>query len=129
MDKSPKKVLCIEDEHFISDLYDRALSKAGYNILVVLDGESGLREAMTNEYDLILLDLMIPGITGMEVLRQLRKEGGPKINAHIVITTNLDVKPNTRKELEDMADGYIIKAEITPHQLVDFVAQIVPPHA
>jgi len=67
----PKRVLCIEDEHFISELYVRALTKAGYEVDVQLDGIQGLAAAQTDSYDIILLDLMIPGITGIEVLRSL----------------------------------------------------------
>ncbi len=122
----PKKILCIEDEHFISELYARALSKAGYQTIVVLDGDTGLAEAKTDDYDIILLDLMIPGITGMDVLRQLRSEGSPPLRAKIIITTNLDVKQQTRDELEVLADAYLIKAEITPKQLVEFIQKLTP---
>lgn len=119
-----KKVLCIEDEHFISELYVRALNKAGYEAMVIVDGIAGLKAAQTGEYDIILIDLMIPSLTGMEVLRTLRGPGAPPIKSKIIVTTNLDVKEAVRRELEQMADGYIIKADITPHQLVDFINQI-----
>lgn len=124
MAATTKKILCIEDEHFIGELYTRALKKAGYEIAVVPDGSEGLKAALSNTYDIILLDLMVPGITGMDILRQLRQKTDNPIRAKIVITTNLEVKDGLHKELENMADGYIIKAEITPHQLVDFVNQI-----
>jgi DNA-binding response OmpR family regulator len=117
------KVLCIEDETFISELYTRALEKAGYEVATMLSGEDGLEAAKSNEYDIVLLDLMTPGITGFEVLRRLRSEN-PDLKAKIIITTNLDQEEESRAEMEKMADGYLIKAEITPHQLVQIVNDI-----
>ena len=66
-----RTILCIEDEHFISELYSRALRKAGYEVTIMLSGSDGLLAAQTDNYDLVLLDLMPPGITGMEVLDTL----------------------------------------------------------
>lgn len=122
---TPKKVLCIEDEHFISELYARALTKAGYEVDVQLDGQKGLAAAQTDRYDIILLDLMIPNITGIEVLRTLRDPvKTPKMHARIIITTNLEQRDDIRDDIEQQADGYLVKAEITPHQLVDFLSRL-----
>jgi DNA-binding response OmpR family regulator len=121
----PKKVLCIEDEHFISELYARALTKAGYRVDVQLDGQKGLAAAQTDQYDIILLDLMIPNITGIEVLRTLRDpKKTPKMHAKIIITTNLEQRDDVRADIEKQADGYLVKAEITPHELVDFLTHL-----
>lgn len=117
------KILCIEDEHFISELYVRALTKAGYEVKVVIDGEAGLREAKTNTYDIILLDIMIPNITGIEVLKRLREEN-PELKARVIITTNLEQSEEGREAIEKQADAYIVKAEITPSQLVTFLNQV-----
>ena len=54
--KKAKKILVIEDEHFIGELYNRALNKAGYEVRVIADGMEALKEAQTNLYDIILLD-------------------------------------------------------------------------
>lgn len=117
-----KKILCIEDEHFISELYVRALTKAGYDVTVEVDGQRGLVLAQSDDYDIILLDLMIPTITGIEVLRSLRnKDETPKLHAKVIITTNLEQREDIRADIEKQADGYIVKAEITPHELVGFL--------
>lgn len=116
-----RKVLCIEDQFFISELYQRALNRAGFETMMTADGETGLKEALTDRYDIILLDLMLPQVVGIDVLRALRGEGAPKLKAKIIITTNLDVEEEQKSELEKMADGYLIKAEITPKQLVGFL--------
>lgn len=119
-----KKVLCIEDEHFISELYQRALGKAGYDTTVVIDGQQALKEALTDKYDIILLDIMIPSLTGFDILKQLRGPGAPQLKARIIITTNLEQSEENRAAVEKQADGYIIKADITPKQLVAFLDQL-----
>lgn len=120
-----KKVLCIEDEHFISELYDRALTKSGYEVTIELDGAKGLAAAQTDEYDIILLDLMMPSMTGIEVLKALRDPAKtPKLHAKIIVTTNLEQREEIRADIESHADGYLIKAEITPYELADFLGTL-----
>jgi len=119
-----KKILCIEDEHFISELYTRALVKAGYDVTVVVDGQEGLQQALTNAYDIILLDIMVPNLTGIEILKRLRDPRiVPPLRAKIIIATNLEQDEKNRAEVEAQADGYIVKAEVTPRQLVEFLQQ------
>lgn len=117
------KVLVIEDEHFISELYNRALVKGGYQVKTVVDGVEGLKEAETDQYDVILLDLMIPNLTGAEVLNRLRNAEHP-VHSKIIIATNLEQGEDGRAAVEQKADGYIVKADITPRQLVEFLDQL-----
>jgi DNA-binding response OmpR family regulator len=120
-----RKVLCIEDEHFIAELYARALTKAGYEVMVVIDGQQGLTEAQTDAYDIILLDLMVPTITGIDILRALRDPvKTPSLHSKIIITTNLEQRDDVRADIEHQADGYVVKAELTPHELVDLINTI-----
>lgn len=120
-----KRVLCVEDEHFISELYNRALTRAGYTVTLELDGSRGLALAQTDQFDIILLDLMLPTMTGTEVLRILRDPNQtPSLRAKIIITTNLEQRDDVRAAIEKQADGYLVKANITPHELVDFLAQL-----
>lgn len=117
---TPIKVLCVEDEEFISELYERALLKEGYQVRVTRSGAEGLKEAKTGNYDVMLLDLMVPDILGVEVLSRLRHEA-PDLKTKIIITTNLEQSDEVRESIEKQADGYLIKAEITPKQLVQFL--------
>ncbi|HJQ08824.1 MAG TPA: response regulator [Candidatus Saccharimonadales bacterium] len=120
-----RKILVIEDEHFISELYVRALTRAEYDVTVEVDGLRGLNQARTDKFDIILLDLMIPTITGIEVLRRLRSSpDAPKLKAKIVITTNLEQREEIRADIERQADAYLVKAEITPRELVNFLNTI-----
>jgi CheY-like chemotaxis protein len=120
-----KKILCIEDEHFINELYTRALTKAGYEVKVIIDGEEGLKEARTDAYDIILLDIMLPTMKGTEILKRLRSpKDTPNLRAKIIITTNLELGDADRGAIEAQADGYVVKAELTPRQLADFLQQL-----
>jgi DNA-binding response OmpR family regulator len=124
-EKKPISVLCIEDERFISDLYARALTNAGYDVMVVNDGELGLVHAASGKFDIILLDIMLPTLNGVELLNQLKgPQSSAPIKSKIIITTNLDQKEDARKKVEELADGYIIKAEITPRELVSYLQQL-----
>lgn len=119
------KVLCVEDEFFISELYERALKKAGYDVTNALNGNDGLKLAQTDSYDIILLDLMMPGLTGIEILRALRDPTKtPRLHGKVIITTNLVQDDDVRREIESQADGYLIKADITPKELVAFLDKI-----
>ena len=120
------RILIIEDERFISDLYTRALERAGYSIKAVADGEQALIEAVNNHYDVILLDIMLPTMNGVDLLYKMKSEHvQPPMTSKIIITTNLDQKEDTRAKIEKMADGYLIKAEITPKELVNYVGQVL----
>ena len=118
--RTPRKVVCIEDEHFIAELYERALSKAGYQTTLEVDGARGLELAMSDSFDIILLDLMVPNVTGIEILRRLRTDK-PDLRAKIIITTNLEQRDDVRADIEKQADGYVVKAELTPRELVEIL--------
>ena len=119
-------ILVIEDERFISELYTRALEKAGFRVASVADGEEALKQAVNNHYDVILLDIMLPTMNGVDLLYKMKSEHvQPAMTSKIIITTNLDQKEETRAKIEKMADGYLIKAEITPKELVNYVNQVL----
>ena len=117
-------MLCIEDERFISELYERAFKKRGYDIDMESDGSRALLKAQTDSYDVVLLDLMIPNIDGIEILRTLRGPGTPPLKAKIIIITNLEQRDDVRSDIEHQADGYLVKAEITPRELVEFIDRL-----
>ena len=92
---------------------------------VIIDGKEGLAQAQTDQFDIILLDLMVPTMTGNDILTQLRDPNiTPKLHGKIIITTNLEQKEEVRAAIEKLADAYIVKAEMTPRQLVDFLSNI-----
>jgi len=111
------RVLVVEDHAGLAKNVARALGEsAGYAVDVSLDGEDGLFLAESNPYDLILLDLMLPKISGLEVLRGLRARGIP---VPVMILTSRDEKETTIALLEAGADDYLTK----PFDLGELVAR------
>lgn len=120
-----RSVLCVEDEHFISELYTRALNKGGYQVTVIADGVEGLKAAETGVYDIILLDLMVPNLNGIEILRSLRDpKRQPPLKSKIIIITNLEQRESVKHDIEAQADGYLVKADMTPSELVTFINNV-----
>jgi DNA-binding response OmpR family regulator len=119
------KILFIEDDFFIADMYVRALKKAGHDVEVISDGAEALNKAKESVYDVILLDIMLPEKTGVEILEELRGPKGDGLPlSKIIVTTNFDEPEEDRARLEKMADGYLIKADVTPSKLVELVEQV-----
>jgi len=117
-----KRILCIEDDLFIGEMYRRSLVKDGYEVDLVPNGDDGLKAAETGTYDLILLDIMLPGRKGTDILRTLRGEGKDLVpNSRIVVLTNYDQDDESRLAMQSKAEGYLIKADITPRKLRDII--------
>jgi len=121
-----KKILFIEDDRPIAEMYSRILTREGYAVEFAYDGSRGLEMAKQKHYDLILLDIMMPEKTGIDVLHELRGEDGKgSPDTKILILTNLAQDKTSQEALKSQADGYIIKADIVPSQLASIVAKLV----
>jgi CheY-like chemotaxis protein len=121
-----KTILFIEDDKPIAEMYSRVLEREGYRVDFAYNGADGLQKARAKHYDLILLDIMMPEKTGIEVLQELRgKDGKGSPDTKIVILTNLAQDKTSQEALKSQADGYIIKADIVPSQLAGIVAKLV----
>lgn len=121
-----KTILLIEDDHFISDMYKRALDSAGYQTVVEANGAKALALALSQKFDLILLDIMIPELNGKQILDKLHTAftdipEKPKI----IIMTNFDQPDSERIDMESKTDGYLIKADVTPSDLLAQVQNIL----
>lgn len=118
-----KNILCIEDDRFIGEMYVRSLQKAGYNVDWMVDGNDGLVAARNKQYDLIMLDVMLPERRGNEILDALRNDKQDLIpNTKVLVMTNFEQDDESRMAMQYRADGYLIKAEITPRKLLEIVA-------
>jgi DNA-binding response OmpR family regulator len=101
------RALVVEDHSGLARNIARALREsAGYAVDVSLDGEDGLHQAVSNPYDLILLDLMLPKLDGIQVLRSVRSSG---VRTPVLILTSRDDKKTTVELLEAGADDYLTK--------------------
>lgn len=120
-----KTILCIEDDRFIGEMYVRSLTKAGYDVDWMVDGNDGLVAARNKEYDLILLDVMLPERRGSEILQTLRGNGQDLIpNTRIIVMTNFDQDEESRIAMQSNVDAYLIKADITPKKLLSVIEKL-----
>lgn len=123
MNETPiKTILCIEDDRFIGEMYVRSLRKAGYEVDWVVGGNDAIAAATSKQYDLILLDIMLPEKIGTEVLKTLRESDAIPASTRIIVLTNFDQDEESRMAMEAEADGYLIKADLTPRKLLDIIS-------
>jgi DNA-binding response OmpR family regulator len=120
-----KTILCIEDDRFIGEMYVRSLTKAGYEVDWMVDGNDGLVAARNKHYDLILLDIMLPERRGSEILAALRGGKDDLIpDTRVIVMTNFDQDDESRAAMQHSADAYLIKAEITPKKLLAIIDKL-----
>lgn len=120
-----KTVLCIEDDRFIGEMYVRSLKRAGYDVDWMVDGNDGLVAARNKQYDLILLDIMLPERRGSEILKTLRSGKEDLIpHTRVIVMTNFDQDEESRIAMQHNADAYLIKAEITPKKLLAIIDKL-----
>jgi len=112
------RILVIEDEKKIANFVERGLQEEGYAIDVAYDGEEGHFLATTNDYDLIVLDLMLPRLDGLSLCKKLREEDGQ--TTPIIILTAKDKTEDKVKGLDSGADDYLTK----PFAFAEFLARI-----
>lgn len=109
-----KKILIIEDESSIAKLLSYNIEQEGYQTETVMDGKEGFTEALKNEYDLIVLDLMLPSMDGIEICRELRRE---KVDTPIIMLTAKDSEIDKIIGLEIGADDYMTKP-FSPREVI-----------
>lgn len=113
-----KVVLLVEDNDFIRNMYQLKLAKADLTVIEAIDGRMALQRITEQKPDLVLLDLMMPNVGGLEVLKDLKKQGMLPDLPVIVLTNVMD--PQTIDEAKQLgAKDYIVKTDLTPSQVID----------
>ncbi len=115
-----KKILFIEDESALQKTFGKILGEENYEVISALDGETGLRLARTQRPDLILLDLVLPKLSGFEVLEALKNDQSTK-DIPVIILTNLETPEDVNKAIEAGADTYLVKANYKLEEIVEKV--------
>ncbi len=110
-------ILVIEDDKFLRELITRKLTEENYKIADAVDGEEGIEKVKKEKPDLILLDLILPGIDGFNVLSQL-KGNSELSDIPVIILSNLGQREEVEKGLKLGAIDYLIKAHFTPGEIV-----------
>ncbi len=118
------KILLIEDDSFLRELMSEKLRNAGYNVIEAADGNEGLKKIQTEKPSLVLLDLILPGIDGFDLLREFRKE--LKIEVPIIVLSNLGNKDDIDRVMAAGASDYLIKAHFTPTDVLERMKKYFP---
>lgn len=113
-----KKILVVEDDQLLREFYQELLTSEGYLADAAPDGESALAKIQNQEYDLILLDIMLPKKDGVEILRELKTKGPKKKDAVIVMLTNLGQDAVIKECFDLGAQGYLIKSALNPDEVL-----------
>jgi two-component system response regulator ResD len=115
LNKSQKRILLVEDEIDLRVLYAEVLRDAGYIVEEAPDGEIGLEKVLNSPWDMLLLDIMLPGKDGLRVLKDM---GNGHKRGPIIMLTNLNSEHIIQEAFKMGADGYLIKSEITPDKII-----------
>ena len=107
------RILIIEDEKSIQRMIEYDLQQMGYEVDTALDGFEGYKKGSSTMYDVILLDVMLPNMNGMDICKKLRSEG---VNSYIIMLTAVDDEYNTIQGFELGADDYVTKP-FSPREL------------
>lgn len=112
------RVLVVEDEEYLRDLYQEVLLDEGYYVETAKDGNEGLVKIKAGGWDLVILDIILPGMDGIEIMRVVKSNPPAVPNKKVVFLTNLDKDKEMQQALA-LGDGYFIKSQITPGNLLE----------
>lgn len=125
-----RKVLIVEDYADIANIYSIILKKAGFEVQIAKDGKAALQMVLSFKPDVILLDIMIPDIDGLTVLKAIRNNPEYKdIHPLILVTTNVMQQDISDQASLYGADGYVLKARLGNQELVHIVEELIAKNA
>lgn len=118
------KILIVDDEKLLNDLYVTKFKKEGYEVFSAFNGEDALQLARQEDPDLILLDILMPKLNGIETLKEIRLDDNLK-NTPVVILSVLGEPDDVSQGLEAGANGYLVKGQSTPAETVEKVKEML----
>lgn len=116
MDQLHKVVLIVEDDTLLAKMYESKLRHEGLDVVIAPDGETGLSVALHTKPSLILLDVMMPKLSGIDMLQELRKDAWGH-NVPVIILSNLSEKDEGERARELGVKEYLVKASLTPAEI------------
>jgi DNA-binding response OmpR family regulator len=120
-----KKILIVEDDVFLREMYVHSFEKEGFKMVEATDGEEGIAVAENASFDLILLDIMMPKKSGLEVLQSLRLASAKSAKTPIILLSNLGQESVIREAFKMGADGFILKSDLLPRDVVNRVTDFL----
>lgn len=120
-----RKVLLVEDDSFLSGMYAAKLEREGFQVMTAENGEQGWQLAQTSAPDLMLLDIIMPGMDGFQVLEKLQADPKTK-SIPVILLTNLGKKEDVDRGLALGAKDYLIKAHFMPSEVITKIKRLLP---
>ncbi len=119
-----KKILVVEDDRFLRELITQKLTREGYDVNEAVDGEDGVKKAEEKKPDVILMDLILPGIDGFEAITKI-KEKPDFENTPIIILSNLGQRDDIERGLKLGAVDFLVKAHFTPGEIIEKIEKVL----
>lgn len=116
------KILIVDDEQAILKMYSSAFTASGIEIMTAPEGEKALEAVKVQLPDAVLLDIIMPRLNGLDVLKQI-KENPQTAKIPVFLLTNLPEESSVEKTKQLGAEGYFIKAQTEPQEMVDIIKQ------
>ncbi len=120
----PQKILIVEDDAFLRELITRKLIDENYEVVPAMDGEDGVKKIKEEKPDLVLLDLILPGIQGYEVLSKI-KEDKATSSIPVIILSNLGQKEEVEKGIKLGAADFLVKAHFNPDDIISKIRAVL----
>jgi len=117
------KVLLVDDDMTLHQMYAERLSTEGYVVVSAYDGEEALEKVVKEMPDVILLDIMMPKINGIDVMKKLREDNATS-NIPIILLTALVQEINKIKDMMKPYDKYLIKSEVLPSDIINAIEAV-----
>ena len=121
---SDTRILLIEDDKFLRRACEVGLKKRGFTVVTANDGEEGLQKAQTDSFDLILMDMLMPKLSGLEALEALKKDDRTR-GIPVVILSNSSLDTDMQRARELGAAGYMVNASLSLQELGDHVLSFI----
>jgi DNA-binding response OmpR family regulator len=118
-----EKILLIEDDPFLTDIYTTKFKEAGFDIESIDDGNGALEKIKASNPDLVVLDIVLPNQDGWEILRGIKASGLNGVK--VIVISNLGQKDEVEKGLKMGAVKYLIKAHYTPQEIIEEIKEII----
>ncbi|MBU2025488.1 MAG: response regulator [Patescibacteria group bacterium] len=122
-EKKAKKIIIVEDDPFIADIYLVELENNGYDVEITKDGQEALEKIKNQKFDLMLLDILMPQKDGFAVLNEIK--ANPNLDLEVIVLTNLAGDDYIKKAMDLGAKDYIVKTQFTPKEVLRKIKEIL----
>lgn len=117
-ENNKEKIMIVEDDSFVMDIYRTKLEQEGFEVIEAINGVEAMKKLQNAEPNLILLDIIMPYMDGLEVLKKIKEDERLK-NIPVILLTNLSQKDEVTKGLGLGANDYLIKSHFTPSEVLE----------